>query len=160
MKEELEGARMTSSTLIEPASATVLLALADRCEKEVPNRELDSAIHLAIAADEKFGVPYYTTSRDDAVKLVPNVFRTAHAQEYLCGGHWGWTLKSNHFDHGKSSQGVYAAATAKTAAMALCAAALRARASLNGAEATSSDAASDAATRRPSSSLPVTRRDE
>lgn len=76
------------------------------------------------------GMPkQYTSSLDAAVSLMPEGWRTVHAEEYLVRGNWGWTLKSNDPAHGgRIDGGSFAAGMAKTPAIALCIAALKARA--------------------------------
>lgn len=104
-----------------------LLKLADRCEREEPSQELDAAISRAfLASGLGNGAPCYqdyTHSLDAAVTLVPS--------KSPRGAEVGWQVTSleasvfwvptreNNFD-----------GCASTPALALCAAALRARASL------------------------------
>jgi hypothetical protein len=130
--------------------ADVLLALAARCEAEEPSRELDTAIVLA--AFDLEPRPYsagkrvlwyfkrgtdsvmfygersilaYTTSLDAAVTLVPesHVWRVGSGG---CNGGYACTVgvgTGQPYGNGENRW-------AKTAALALCAAALRARAAL------------------------------
>lgn len=117
-----------------------LLALADRCEREEPSAALNEAIALAAGWRTVFlhgepwwsppgslewvmGIDAYTTSLDAAVTLVPE--------------HWDWMVHLYSAIEGHASQyvlavvgipGTHAEIMAATPAMALCAAALRARA--------------------------------
>ncbi len=126
---------MTNSPLSDRVSPqATLLALADRCEKEEPSEALDDKIWRWVNDSQLFFkgwqydlefAPKYTTSLDAAVTLVPRPWRTVHAEEYLSQGSWGWTLR-------RALPEDYAASTGKTAALALCAAALRARAAPQG----------------------------
>jgi hypothetical protein len=100
--------------------ADELNALADRCEREEASLDLDGAI--AIACERPFFKPArYTTSLDAAVTLVPE------------GMEWTITHKNRDLDRpsvfvGRSLD--WSSEDASTPALALCAAALRARASL------------------------------
>jgi hypothetical protein len=61
-------------TVTDPA---VLLALADRCEREEPSVDLDADIWWALFPDaEPTSWPDYTTSLDAAVTLVPEGWST------------------------------------------------------------------------------------
>lgn len=108
-----------------------LNALADRVEREEPSFELDSTIYEdALPVEEKrriVDLPAYTTSLDAALTLVPEDWTAweliSHAAKTLfsadlsrlttCGAGEDWA-------HGLG----------RTPALALCAAALRARAAL------------------------------
>lgn len=139
--------RRRGSDMTPPKDATALLALADRCETEEPNPYLASAIlvaagHQTLFRGEKLGwewrkdgvgvwssMPRPDTSLDAAVTLRPEGFRIAHGEEYLIRGDWGWTLKASDalpVDYDAK----YAFGIGKTSALALCAAALRARAAV------------------------------
>ena len=136
---------MTASPPIDPS---VLLALAERCEREESSRELDAAIlnavgHQAIARKialsgwewRKNGIgiwsrmPWPTTSLDSAVTLVPEG--------------WAWFVQwiGSPFTEGSVRLWIPAQRTqklkiedtdgvGKTPTLALCAAALRARAAI------------------------------
>jgi len=111
-----------------------LLALAERCEQAAgPDRELDAEIarFLVLAGAEdiarsRYGWSYFTASLDAAVTLVPE------------GWKWSldWTQRAPYLDcavaaafaHGSGINPADTEAAAKTTALALCAAALRARA--------------------------------
>jgi len=67
------------------------------------------------------GLPRYTSSIDAALTLVPEGWRTASVEERFVGGEWLWSLKSC---------GVYAWGVHRCTAIALCIAALKARAAL------------------------------
>jgi len=125
------------------------LALADRCEREEPSRELDYAITLATWADgtvenhnararydvwvaagcptaserSVMGSPDYTTSLDAAVTLVqqPGSWDVDSAGCASATALVGRFLVSDDIERH---------ATGRTPALALCAAALRARAAL------------------------------
>ncbi len=105
--------------------------LAMRCESEAPSFDLDQAIAEAVAGHEvtppflRFG-----TSLDAAVTLQPEWWRLVHLEQYLARtGDWGVTLKAY---NPASADNAYVSALAKTEPMARCAAALRARAALEG----------------------------
>jgi len=125
---------------------TALLELAERCEKAIwPDRELDAAIGYAVAP-EKASIhyrPVYTASIDAAMTLVPEDFILGNLRQrtrYELADalqnsvdereHREWTayihpqtnertfrIGPRHFHHGDAA----------TPALALCAAALRAR---------------------------------
>ncbi len=125
--------RDSASHTLGSTKAT-LLALADRCEREPPNRSLDGAIWdaLCVECDWRGGNPKrFTTSLDSAVTLVPEG--------------WAWFVEriGAPFTEGRVRLWIPAQRTqklsveqvnleAKTPALALCAAALRARAALAG----------------------------
>ena len=99
--------------MTDPAT---LLALAERCEQAAePNRELDAAIARFLVltgaediARSRYGWSYFTANLDAAVTLVPEGL--------------GWMIMGNAAKVGRlPSRGA-------TAPLALCAAALRARA--------------------------------
>lgn len=99
-----------------------LRALAERCEREEPSRELDREIAIATGSawrDVRHGSyspPLFTDSLDAAVALVPPEF----------ADHWGAAQAGKdciaHVGN-QENEG-----PAKTPTLALCAAALRARA--------------------------------
>lgn len=95
-----------------------LLELADRVEREEPSRYLDADIEEAEMGAATADPPYYTTSLDSAVTLVPEG-RT-------------WTLESASDESNSCVLGrrnwLDCHSIAKTPAAALTAAALRARA--------------------------------
>lgn len=117
---------------VAPSAKGELLALADRCEalnadsSVLDARTLDKAIHVAMfgAPTSRLdpGLPRYTTSLDAAASLVPegaeysltNLYGVAHAECPLNASDIGW-------QDGRHEGGLMAPA--------LCAAALRARAS-------------------------------
>jgi hypothetical protein len=123
----------------------ILLALAARCEAEAPSRELDAAIFEATSGARAYiktmpfsaknapqdrmitGLPHYTRSLDDDVALIPEG--------------WAWFVEwiGSPFVEGQARLWIplqrtqhlrveQVTAEAKTPALALCAAALRARA--------------------------------
>lgn len=105
-------------------STEVLLALADRCEWEPPSQDLDECIWSNIAGED-FAyetTTAYTTSLDAAVTLVPE----------------GWVFSLNTFPASASAYVMDASSRIirpnqqyiATPALALCAAALRARAAM------------------------------
>lgn len=100
-----------------PFDPAVLLALAERCEKEEPSFAMECAIAEAIGA---YSTPprNYTVSLDAAVTLVP--VETWKAEQ---GDEAGYAVVEC---------GPVFVVSAKTPALALCAAALRARAALAG----------------------------
>jgi hypothetical protein len=122
-----------------------LLALADRCEKASgPDRDLDAAIMGLFTNsvesddgewwygphDEMPGkVPAFTASLDAALSLVPEGWVTADANNLNISsnlGGWAWCLDNGaDCGHPRFRDAV---AKAKTPPLALCAAALRARA--------------------------------
>lgn len=129
---------------MNPSARQVLLDLADRCEREEPSRELEVAIYTAAATIDEAHcsawcrqngrsdltrerymstwAAYYTTSLDAAVTLVPGnatwqVTERGDAEVTVLAGRF---LVSDDIErHGRN---------AKTPALALCAASLRARA--------------------------------
>lgn len=113
------------------SSARALLELAIRCEREEPSRELDQAIASWFSQHEyewwkrKLGSWDFTRSLDAAVSLVPEE----------CGIDWQryWMKEGERWSANLTwgISGDYAEVLdAKTAALALCAAALKARAAL------------------------------
>lgn len=122
-------------------SATDLLVLAERCEREEPSWDLCIDIELAIVpgaihrtwdyhfriglGDKVYNPPAYTTRVDAAMTLVPDDF--VWLVENLCGN--AARVIGPEID-GQVASGVSPIADdlAKTPALALCAAALRARA--------------------------------
>jgi len=116
-----------------------LLALAERCEREEPSWDLDCAIAEAIGwytphrdwRRPKGDTPKFTTSLDAAVTLVPE--HRSYELAYSAAGDkalrrarlWDWRRSALALDPDNEW-----AATAKTLALALCAAALRARAAI------------------------------
>jgi hypothetical protein len=117
-----------------------LLALAERCEQAAgPDRELDAEIarFLVLAGAEdiarsRYGWSYFTASLDAAVTLVP-----VEMPRNLRPGEWWWMLEtwpdecraSVHYENGDPAI-LEESAKAATPALALCAAALRARAGM------------------------------
>ncbi len=114
------------------AHEPTLLKLAERCEREEPSWELECAIAEAVGwytphpdyRRPKSSTPTYCNSIDAAVGLVPEdcvwgVDNFAGATARVIGGDImnGWDVYSD-------------VGTTKTAAMALCAAALKARAEI------------------------------
>jgi len=109
-----------------------LNALADRCELEGPSRALDADIHEALntipgtswVAGSPSWQPYYTTSLDAAVTLVPEGWDVSlyWGVPYLkpCAQLETEAMRAKHQPP--------ESADASTIALALCAAALRARA--------------------------------
>ena len=97
-----------------------LLALADRCEREEPSRKLDVSISDALGYAHDGSLPFYTTSLDAAVTLVPEgfIWRVSGSSE-------GRFFASLHPAARDAVTG-----QAKTEPMARCAAALRARAAV------------------------------
>ena len=112
-----------------------LIALAERCEKATgPSRELDLAVGSSLGVDSYY-LKNWTASLDAAMTLVPEGWRMAA----LCEREpWFCRLETTDFDSvtwGKGSDwitdvvaGQETTAKAATPALALCAAALRARA--------------------------------
>jgi hypothetical protein len=105
-----------------------LIALAERCEKATgPNRELDWAIHVAIHPDKvtvKRSHHYlydeqYTASLDAAMTLVPEVWEPWDLNK---GQRWHFSLKR------QGGKYPIVDGHADTWPLAICAAALRARA--------------------------------
>lgn len=139
-----------SPAVAAPFDPAVLLALAERCEREEPSRELDEAIAVAAfdlearpysqrskrirtmwwyvrgTDDVMFygakGIPFWTASLDAAVTLVPEGWTQNHNQ--ADDGSWWAELREGY----RTSYGEVRIAHAKTEAMARCAAALKARA--------------------------------
>ncbi len=123
--------------------SAVLLALAERCEREEPSQELNIAIWIASGqineahcatwcrqdgrtdlTRERYiaaWAPDFCRSLDAAVTLVPHVFW------WRLGGHGGYAVVTNKAAGGPVDIHVWA----KTPAFALCAAALKARAALS-----------------------------
>ncbi len=113
----------------DPTPSAVLLALAERCEREEPSKLLDCDIERAISGlgpDAGIRMDWtadYTTSLDAAVTLVPEGWRTANiAQGPIKYPSWACELFG-------AIEGI-AHGYAKTEVMARCAAALRARAAV------------------------------
>lgn len=123
------------------ADAQTLLALADRCEREEPSRELDASITVAKLGDgwcissaegwvcvphqEIIEAPHYTTSLNAAVTLVPNDFGMDLQRYWIKEGErWSanlsWGIDGDYIE----------IMDGKSGALVLCAAALRARAAL------------------------------
>jgi hypothetical protein len=108
----------------EMTKADELNALADRCEREEPSHNLNCSIGCAVDAEPGVMPPAYTTSLDAAVTLVPEG--------------WNWGVWSNGCAMTWSdipSTHVQANRRNLPPALALCAAALRARAALSQTEA-------------------------
>jgi hypothetical protein len=108
------------SNTTNPSDPQVLLALADRCEREGPSRKLDLAIAAALNGGRY--IPYakpYTTSLDAAVTLVPEGWRPTD----LC-----WDSDMCRFGLFTTTGWRHAYGVAQTEPMARCAASLRARA--------------------------------
>lgn len=110
--------------------AKTLLALADRCEREMPCGAFDEEIFWTIRGTREGshygGFPKYTTSLDAAVGLVPEGFVWA-ADNF--SGPCAFVLRGGSAA-GDLPEGSSAADGTKTIAAALCAAALRARATI------------------------------
>ncbi len=115
--------------------AATLLALAERCEREEPGCELNDAIAFAVGwrlnetiwwnppdGDWSLEVPRYTTSLDAAVTLVPEGWIWQGGERYEDEKVGGWARV---FPRGAMNRGT-GNRDAKTSALALCAAALRA----------------------------------
>ena len=113
----------------------LLLQLADRCEKaEGPDRELDAAIELALGTFSDFTANEakvlagglcreYSASIDAAMTLVPDKYQ----DRFLIDAHGAWLGPDYmYFTEGEADFN----GQAPTPALALCAAALRARATL------------------------------
>lgn len=114
-------------------SAAELLALAERCEREESSRDLDEAIHMAVfncnlwasvLGDEDAGNPFprYTTSLDAAVTLIEDGIEWSVSNLY----HVARAEVGMNFNNGPH----YGEHKGALMAMALCAAALRARAAI------------------------------
>lgn len=136
-----------TDTMIETKAA--LLALAERCEREGPSRELDSAIYRDAVAPwrnvawlegrqiiqkpdgtwERWPPPHYTTSIDAAVTLVPEGWCISLGS--TCQGHWRAKLHQCGEGRGAQAHQDYYNPHIKSGPLALCAAALRARAALS-----------------------------
>ena len=122
MKEESVVAPATPPRGPADKPSDVLRALADRCEREEPSRELGAAIARACGW---LGHPVpdnFCTSLDAAVTLVPpgHVWRAGAGRD----GYADVAVRGIGFDLDAGHT------WAKTAALALCAAALRARAAV------------------------------
>ncbi len=141
-----------------PSKAQILLDLAASCERESPSREIDCHIAFFVTGDVQVGVkgplraplpymlseaidhprdlqllanddnidmiPRYTTSLDAAVTLVPEGFYWSLDYD-CCARVFGPEDKSGNVPVGYSDE-----ADAATPALALCAAALKARAAM------------------------------
>ena len=123
--------------------AEELLALAHRCETEDPSRELSEAIAFCagwrlrhaiwwrnpLSQKWEMGAPKFTFSLDDAVTLIPPNCYPKHWGRF-CGHGDLWQCEVGGYtaDFVEISQCCEHAA--RTGALALCAAALRARAAL------------------------------
>jgi hypothetical protein len=104
------------------AENQVLLALADRCEREGPSIDLDADIWWALFPDaEPTKWPAYTSSLDAAVTLVPEGAYLAGVRQI--NQTLFWAIIGFEADAETEWQG-----EAKTEPMARCAASLRARA--------------------------------
>ncbi len=126
-------------------SAATLRALADRCEREEPSRELDVEIALRVGwrrnrnlpniwmeatSSKLFGhPPRYTTSLDAAATLVPEGWCISSLSS-TCGPHWRCTLFQCGHAHTVSAEQPIWSPRIKSGPLALCAAALRARATV------------------------------
>lgn len=136
-----------------PSNADLLLQLAERCEREKPSDDLD--LKIATASGWRFGggrpkggawiapngvsyhgntfagPPKFTTSLDSAVTLVPEnrsfelTFSAAGDGALRRARLWDWRRSATGLDPGNEWL-----TTGKTLPLALCAAALRARAAL------------------------------
>jgi len=102
---------------------TALLELAHSCETEEPHALLDAAIHAAVfgAMDLVDALPAYTTSLDAAVTLVPE------GKGFMMRS-YGDGVASAIIENTPHAAIRGVARVASGAALALCAAALRARA--------------------------------
>jgi hypothetical protein len=103
------------------AEKQVLLALADRCEREGPSRELDAEVWHACNRPDGAWAPAYTSSLDAAVTLVPEGAYLAGVRQI--NQTLFWAIIGFEADAETEWQG-----EAKTEPMARCAASLRARA--------------------------------
>jgi len=139
---EMDGTGSASPRGVPQQSPSdVLLALADRCEREEPSHDLDADIALAngwrvfpgdnwIGPHAQIAVPSYTTSLDAAVTLVPEHF--SYEATFSAAGDgamrrarlWDWRRSARMADPDNHWE-----ASASTLPLAICAAALRARAS-------------------------------
>lgn len=97
---------------------SILLELADRCEREEPSRALDAAIKAAVIGGGGMPKPY-TTSLDAAASLAPEHWYVAEIHFDIDG--WNATLSLGLAGDTVSGN------NAPTEAMARVAAALRAR---------------------------------
>lgn len=97
-----------------------LETLARRCEREQPSPALDRAIFAAVGGMVGEIVPAFTTSLDAAVTLVP--------EDCWWEGAFSDHSTTAEIHHHEHYDEIGRGAGAHTAAMALCAAALRARA--------------------------------
>lgn len=128
-----------------------LLAVAERCEKAGEgSRELDAGIYHALNpgiqvfgdhAIDRFGfgkaVPHYTTSLDAAMTLVPERYAIENLSwwPFVANGYEGQRMCSITLlavDHRGFGTGDRYKSKASTPALALCAAALRAQAEMEG----------------------------
>jgi hypothetical protein len=119
---------MTDGLSPVTVSHEVLLQLAKRCEREEPHGLLDAAIYAVVfgAMDMQDTSFAYTTSLDAAVTLVPE-------RTYFNLHDYRWTGKTRHQWVADIKDGhlrVLVSVRAASPALALCAAALRARAAL------------------------------
>lgn len=103
-----------------------LLALAERCEREEASRDLDIQIACLCGLLHRSTGTYYTASLDAAVTLVPEGF--VWGASNLCGP-TAHVVGEEDAD-GNVPTGDSDAASTKSVPLALCAAALRARAAL------------------------------
>ncbi len=120
------------------SNQNTLQALADRCKQATgPDRELDARIYILVtggsAADADYAAtapevtcmpPLYTASLDAALTLVPDGWAVELVQA-LSGSPWHAKLR------GGSALVPIIGAAAAAPALALCAAALRARAAID-----------------------------
>ncbi|WP_316176287.1 hypothetical protein [Bradyrhizobium sp. SZCCHNRI1073] len=110
-----------------------LLELAERCEKaERPDRGLDAEIHFRIKNGIGVGcasdAPAFTGSLDAALTLVPEGLSWTTGQNVH---HLYWHTGVNRLNLGTGApESVSCSAPTKSPALALCAAALRARAAI------------------------------
>lgn len=119
------------------APSTMLLALADRCEREEPSQELDEEIWQTLPSWA--GLKPFTTSLDSAVTLIPE-----HCEWSELGRHveWGepspltgscereYCVTISLMDATGNFLGNSVHGATETLPMSICAAALRARAAL------------------------------
>jgi hypothetical protein len=115
-----------------------IVELAERCEAASgPDRELDRDIELAFLYEDakhlQFGLPQYTGSMDWAMTLVPEGWRWMaghreypHARAYVENGQLAFIGSGTRRNPARQ----WFEVTAATPALALCAAALRTRATL------------------------------
>ena len=111
-------------------TAAELIALAERCEREEPSAALNFAIWEAVYARrapvgtfEEWVAPAYTASLDAAVTLVPDGW------SWFCEGPASISAAAHIWNPSARASAEYRS-LAKTPALALCAAALRARAAI------------------------------